>query len=328
VLSYDTNSFIKNARAVFGNRYDYSLLNIKTSRCRAAIVCEIHGQFNVRAEYHTKSPKHHCPACMKLESGLRRFTDTAISIHGPRYSYSQFQFIDHKTQSAIICPQHGEFLQSPHKHNTMKRGCPKCGLDRAKNTGKEQSAAAKANFIARAKEAHGGRYDYTLTDYTRSYLPVDITCRVHGVFQQRPDNHISKTGKGCRKCGHVQSCEKNMDPMVAGFIKRAYVFASGHVLFVQGYESYAMRILENLGYTAKDLVVSRKISEYKYNGECKSYYPDIAIESEKLVIEVKSPWTFKKEVAKNMAKRQSVIDAGYHFEFWIFDHTGKLVDVK
>lgn len=54
-------------------------------------------------------------------------------------------------------------------------------------------------FITRAREKHGNRYDYSQSKYETTSKPVTIICRIHGSFLQRPDNHLS--GKGCTKCG-------------------------------------------------------------------------------------------------------------------------------
>ena len=48
-------------------------------------------------------------------------------------------------------------------------------------------------------EIHGDRYDYSLIDYVNSQKKIKIICREHGVFEQKPNAHIS--GKGCNKCG-------------------------------------------------------------------------------------------------------------------------------
>jgi len=57
----------------------------------------------------------------------------------------------------------------------------------------------KAEFIERAKQVHGDRYDYSESHYTASYKPLAITCNDHGPFLQTPSNHFS--GKGCPACG-------------------------------------------------------------------------------------------------------------------------------
>lgn len=53
-------------------------------------------------------------------------------------------------------------------------------------------------FIERAKEIHGNKYDYSLVEYKTNKKYVKIICPEHGVFNQRPDNHIQ--GFTCPKC--------------------------------------------------------------------------------------------------------------------------------
>ena len=58
----------------------------------------------------------------------------------------------------------------------------------------------KDEFIKRANNIHGDRYDYSEVEYVNNQTPVKIYCREHGLFNQRPANHIQ--GKqGCPKCG-------------------------------------------------------------------------------------------------------------------------------
>ena len=54
-------------------------------------------------------------------------------------------------------------------------------------------------FIRRAREKHGGKYDYSKVRYVNNSTPVIIGCPIHGDFEQRPDSHLQ--GKGCRYCG-------------------------------------------------------------------------------------------------------------------------------
>jgi hypothetical protein len=48
------------------------------------------------------------------------------------------------------------------------------------------------------------------------------------------------------------------------------------------------------------------------------YYPDIYIKSQNLIIEVKSTFTYKKQLVKNIIKSLSVRKSGFNFEFWIY----------
>lgn len=61
------------------------------------------------------------------------------------------------------------------------------------------------DFIAKAKDFHGDKYDYTKTIYNGANEKVIITCKIHGDFSQLPTSHY-KTG--CYDCGIETSKEK------------------------------------------------------------------------------------------------------------------------
>ena len=53
-------------------------------------------------------------------------------------------------------------------------------------------------FIAKSKEKHGDKYDYSLVEYKNTNSKVKIICIKHGEFEIRPSHH--KNGVGCKKC--------------------------------------------------------------------------------------------------------------------------------
>lgn len=55
-------------------------------------------------------------------------------------------------------------------------------------------------WIEKAKEVHGDKYDYTNTIYTKAKDYVSIVCLVHGVFTQTAQLHTA--GHGCPKCSN------------------------------------------------------------------------------------------------------------------------------
>lgn len=56
----------------------------------------------------------------------------------------------------------------------------------------------KEEFIEDSVLIHGNRYDYSLVDYKNMKTKVNIICKEHGIFEQRPDHHINNSG--CPKC--------------------------------------------------------------------------------------------------------------------------------
>ena len=53
-------------------------------------------------------------------------------------------------------------------------------------------------FIEKSIAKHGNRYDYSKSICTKSKVKVIIGCKIHGDFEQLPDNHIK--GQGCKSC--------------------------------------------------------------------------------------------------------------------------------
>lgn len=123
----------------------------------------------------------------------KEFIERAKKIHGNKYDYSKVKYIDYETPVRIICPIHGEFQQSPNSH-LHSYGCPKCGR---KNINVDRKLTTE-EFIKKAKEVHGDKYDYSKVEYKNNKTPVTIICPEHGEFKQAPSNHLN--GHGCKKC--------------------------------------------------------------------------------------------------------------------------------
>ena len=119
----------------------------------------------------------------------------AKEIHGKKYDYSQTKYIDTTKKVKIICPIHGEFLQTPSNH-LSGYDCKLCGIEKRKHS---QSKSTK-EFIKQSKKIHGNKYDYKSVNYVNRSTPVKIYCNKHKIyFYQKPSNHLA--GCGCQKCG-------------------------------------------------------------------------------------------------------------------------------
>jgi len=53
-------------------------------------------------------------------------------------------------------------------------------------------------FIEKARNIHGNKYDYSLTNYIFNTQEINIICPKHGIFKQIPNSHLQ--GAGCPKC--------------------------------------------------------------------------------------------------------------------------------
>lgn len=60
-----------------------------------------------------------------MQKSLDDFLKDARRIHGTRYDYSRVEYNDSRTKVCIVCPEHGEFWQTPNSH-IQGSGCPSC----------------------------------------------------------------------------------------------------------------------------------------------------------------------------------------------------------
>jgi len=122
------------------------------------------------------------------------FIEKSKLVHGNKYDYSKVEYVNNRTKVCIICPEHGEFWQVPSSH-LQGIGCIQCGYTMMKQKQRDSTK----NFIKKAKEVHGDKYDYSKVEYVNRFTKVCIICPEHGEFWQTPSNHLS--GHGCDKCG-------------------------------------------------------------------------------------------------------------------------------
>ena len=73
-------------------------------------------------------------------------------------------------------------------------GCPKCGREKAN----QSESLSREEWVLRAREKHGYRYDYSKVEYVNSRTKVCIICPEHGEFWQTAGSHLQ--GIGCPKC--------------------------------------------------------------------------------------------------------------------------------
>ena len=63
---------------------------------------------------------------------MYNFKEKAQKVHGEKYDYSKVEYVNNSTKVCIICPEHGEFWQTPNNH-LHGYGCPKCKAEKIGN---------------------------------------------------------------------------------------------------------------------------------------------------------------------------------------------------
>jgi very-short-patch-repair endonuclease len=189
-------AFILEARAIHGDRYDYSLVEYLGLHVKVAVTCSLHGVFNPKPANHIHR-RSGCPGCAgNAPMTLVSFLADARKAHGDLYDYSEVTAPRAKVPVRIACRVHGVFEQRPRDHAYSTAGCPTCGRDRTTASSK----LTVEQFLERAETIHAARdYDYSRAVYVDIMTSIEIVCRTHGPFWQSPNAHLN-AGQGCARC--------------------------------------------------------------------------------------------------------------------------------
>lgn len=203
ILVKDTESFISASVSIFGeDRFDYSKVNYVTAKTDVDIRCIKHDLWFKAQPYLHRLGDGCCPECCRLTRGqynrltIESFTQRSNVKHNNLYDYSKVvDFQNAHTNVTIVCPIHGEFIQSVNNHLYNGFGCPTCSNIRAGL----QTRLSQEEVIYRFTDRHKGVYDYAKVEYDGIYVPVKIYCKEHNNwFLQKPIDHFS--GSGCKLC--------------------------------------------------------------------------------------------------------------------------------
>lgn len=206
-----TEQFIAKAKAVHGEKYDYSKVSYINNSTKVTIIDPVYGEFQQTPANHLQGKGHPLGSNDKIKSALKsskeEFIRKARLVHGNKYDYSKVEYTNNRTKVIIIDPIYGEFEQTPSNH-LKGQGHPK---EKGKKISDKVKVLDTAQIIERFKKAHPeGGYDYSKVEYHNMDTPVTIICRnldkdgnEYGEYQQTPRVHI----KGC---GHPQEAiDKN-----------------------------------------------------------------------------------------------------------------------
>jgi len=184
------NELIEKSNIIHNNFYDYSLINYTNMKIKVKIICPIHGIFEQNMESHLNG--HGCSKCSfnKMKHDKNIFINKSKIIHNDEFDYSLVNYINSYTKVKIVCKKHGVFEQKPAMH-LLGQKCPKCKYNSMDND--------KDTFINKSNIIHNNIYDYSLVDYINSYTKVKIICKKHGLFEQKPKDHINSK-QGCPLC--------------------------------------------------------------------------------------------------------------------------------
>lgn len=210
---FTKEDFIKKCRSIYGKRYGYDKVEYKNSTTKVCITCFEHGDFYIRPSDFLSG--HKCPECAGVKKMTKEtFIEKAKNLYGDKYDYSKVEYVNNKTKVCIICHEkdrynveHGEFWQRPNDHLSGYE-CPKC---------KNEYVPTTEEWVERAKEIHGDKYDYSKVRYINAFTKVCIICPEHGEFWQTPCNHIENNAN-CPICNSNK--KSNMEEHIAELLEK------------------------------------------------------------------------------------------------------------
>lgn len=125
---------------------------------------------------------------------LEEFIEKANRVHKNKYDYSKVNYINSRIKVCIICPDHGEFWQTPNAHLSGQK-CPKCSIiDRT-----DILKLTTDELLHRFRKIHGNQYEYDFSNYENVCSIISIKCIKHDyIFKQAVYHHLN--GSGCPIC--------------------------------------------------------------------------------------------------------------------------------
>ena len=111
-----TVEFIKEAKKIHNNKYDYSKVKYINNYSKLLIICLIHGEFEQVSTVHLRGSG--CPKCgvENKKPTTSEFIKKATKVHKNKYDYSKVEYVNNYSKVIIICPIHGKFKQIPYSH--------------------------------------------------------------------------------------------------------------------------------------------------------------------------------------------------------------------
>jgi hypothetical protein len=178
-----------------------------------------------------------------------------------------------------------------------------------------------------------GTLNFRSSDYIKDKIRKTVMEK-YGVdhISKRKDIQILKRENCLIKYGVEHNSQRPdiADKIVRGnFMLKEYIFPSGRIDKVQGYEPFALNDLINIDKIDENDIITgvKNVPEIWYYDNIQKkhrHYVDIFIESQNKCVEVKSSWTVKKDnvFIKQLAAKQ----LGYLYEIWVYNEKGIIIE--
>ena len=284
--------FYKKCDELYNGFYDYSKSIFESREDNIIVICPKHGEFTINVRSHMGGAI--CPKCRNLIKNKKpkltteEFIKKCIKKYSNKFTYENTIFIDYNTPTKVTCKIHGEIEIIPkHFLYDSKFGCKYCSVD--------STTLTYEDFIEKAREIHGDKYDYSKVEYNGNKNKVCIICPKHGEFWMTPNAHLSQK-QNCPKCNnHISKWELEIND----FIKSINVeIDTNNREILDGKEIDILISSFNVGIECDGLIYHSEL----YNKD-KNYHitkTNIAKEKNIQLIHIfEDEWLYKKEIVKS-----------------------------
>lgn len=197
-----TDEFIAKVEAIYGDALDLSEVYYIDRDTDVIVTCKLcKTRFVKKPRYFYEKRKYICPTCSAISDAKRKlkttetFINEAINVHGDKYDYSFVEYAYCTKKVSIKCNKCGFTFDQKPAHHLSGSGCLNCNRIRQG----DRKRLTKEQFIQRAIEDHGDKYDYRDVAYVDSKHKVKVVCKSCGkTYSVRPDAHMSGTGCKCQ----------------------------------------------------------------------------------------------------------------------------------
>ncbi len=190
-----TEEFIQRAKAIHGDKYDYSKVQYVNASTKVCIICPKHGEFWQKTSHHIEG--RGCAKCANEVNSAKMRLWTEEKCREEASHYMEMKDFRTKCTDAYNAALKHHWLQN-YTWLTYK-------IDMSTSKKKRQTYT-QGEIIERLQALFGERYSYEHVVYKNMKTPITLICHEkdangveHGAFSMRPDN-IFSSHQRCPKC--------------------------------------------------------------------------------------------------------------------------------
>lgn len=223
-------------------------------------------------------------------------------------------------------------VDNPQKNKEIKEKTEKTNLEKYGAKCSLGNKEVKGKALETMKEKYGAKYALQVEEFKGK---IKDTCiEKYGVEHVLQNNEIYNKMKAStlERYGveyNSQNAEISEKQSRNSYNLKEFKFPTGEIIKVRGYEPYLLKYLvQELNYSYNEIITNRTkvpVIWYKKPNNIKKsrYYCDIYIPKTNTIYEVKSTWTYKKDIEDIPLKKQACIDGGYNFELFVYNEKGE-----